>query len=113
MGNRPGMLLKSSDAKSLSFDFDPTCGINPSTESHMHALTITFDNPDTITTSCQAFINGKETEAHPTTLKREKVVIGGDEQSGFSDARSVLRERAGFSLIFLSMALSAVTLGPH
>ena len=72
MGNRPGMLLKSSDAKSLSFDFDPTCGINPTKESHMHALTITFDTPDTITTSCKAFIDGKETEAHPTTLKREK-----------------------------------------
>jgi hypothetical protein len=72
MGNRPGMLLKSSDAKSLSFDFDPTCGINPATESHMHALTITFDTADTITTSCQAIINGKEADAHPTTLKRVK-----------------------------------------
>lgn len=72
MGNRPGMLLKSSDAKSLSFDFDPTCGINPTTESHMHALTISFDNPDSITTSCKAIINGKETDTHPTTLKRVK-----------------------------------------
>ena len=72
MGNRPGMLLKSSDAKSLSFDFDPRCGINPTTESHMHALTISFDNPDTITTSCKAIINGKESDPHPTTLKRVK-----------------------------------------
>src|SRR5688572_30587807 len=28
MGNRPGMLLKSSDEKTLKFDFDKTCGIN-------------------------------------------------------------------------------------
>ena len=27
MGNRPGMLLKSSDSKSIAFDFDATCGI--------------------------------------------------------------------------------------
>ncbi len=72
MGNRPGMLLKSSDAKSLSFDFDPTCGINAATESHMHSLTITFDGPDTITTSCKAILNGKETDTHPTTLTRVK-----------------------------------------
>ena len=72
LGNRPGMLLKSSDAKSLNFDFDATCGINPTAESHMHALTIRFDNADTITTSCKAFMDGKETPDHPTTLKRVK-----------------------------------------
>ena len=27
-GNRPGMLLKSSDASTIKFDFDPTCGID-------------------------------------------------------------------------------------
>jgi hypothetical protein len=72
LGNRPAMLLKSSDAKSLKFDFDATCGINPTDESHMHALTIRFDDADTITTSCKAFMDGKETPDHPTTLKRVK-----------------------------------------
>ena len=72
MGNRPGMLLKESDAKTLSFDFDKTCGINPAKESHMHALTITFDDPDTITTSCKAFMDGKQVPKHPTTFKRIK-----------------------------------------
>jgi hypothetical protein len=70
MGNRPGMLLKSSDAKTLKFDFDKTCGINPAKESHMHSLTITFDDADTITSSCKAIIDGKEMAEHPTTLKR-------------------------------------------
>src|SRR5262249_34832402 len=59
MGNRPAMLLKSSDSNTLRFDFDKSCGINPSKESHMHALTIRFDDPDTITTSCKAMIDGK------------------------------------------------------
>ena len=70
MGNRPAMLLKSSDAKSLSFDFDKTCGINTKKESHMHAMTIRFDDADTITTSCKALMDGKEMPEHPTTLKR-------------------------------------------
>lgn len=72
LGNRPGMLLKSSDAKSITFDFDKTCGINPAKESHMHALTIRFDDANTITTSCKAFMDGKELPQHPTTLRRVK-----------------------------------------
>jgi len=72
LGNRPGMVLKSADARTLRFDFDSSCGINPGKESHMHALSITFDNPDTITTSCKAIINGQEAPEHPTVLKRSK-----------------------------------------
>jgi hypothetical protein len=71
-GNRPGMKLKSSDAKTIKFDFDATCGINPAKESHMHALSITFDDANTITTSCIAMMEGKELPPQPTTLKRVK-----------------------------------------
>jgi len=71
-GNRPAMKIKSSDAKTIKFDFDATCGINPTKESHMHALSITFNDADTITTSCQAIIDGKEAPENPTTLKRVK-----------------------------------------
>jgi len=70
LGNRPGMLLKASDEKTLTFDFDKTCGINPAKESHMHALKIRFEDADTITTSCKAIMDGKELPEHPTTLKR-------------------------------------------
>jgi len=72
MGNRPAMKLKSSDAKSITFDFDSTCGINASKESHMHALKITFDDANTITSSCKALMNGQEIPEKPTTLKRVK-----------------------------------------
>jgi len=71
-GNRPQFLLKSSDANSLTFDFDKTCGINVKTESHMHNLKIVFTDADAITTSCQAFMDGKEVPAHDTVLKRVK-----------------------------------------
>jgi hypothetical protein len=70
LGNRPGMFLKSAEGKTLKFDFDPTCGIDPGKESHMHALAITFDDADTITTNCKAIMDGKEMPEHPTTLKR-------------------------------------------
>lgn len=72
-GNRPSMLFKSSDAKTIKFDFDKSCGINPKKESHMHALSITFDDADTITTSCKAIMDGKEMPEKPTTLKRVKL----------------------------------------
>jgi len=72
-GNRPGMLLKASDANSIQLDFDGTCGIDPAKESHMHALKITFDDANTITTSCKAIMDGKEAPEHPTTFKRAKL----------------------------------------
>lgn len=70
MGNRPGMVLESADASTMKFAFDKACGINPKTESHMHALTLRFDDPDTITASCRAFMDGKEMPEKPTTMKR-------------------------------------------
>jgi len=70
IGNRPAMLLKSSDAQTLTFDFDPSCGIDPKKESHMHALTLTFNDANTITTSCKAIMEGQEVPPKPTTLKR-------------------------------------------
>lgn len=72
MGNRPGMTLKSSDDKTIRFAFDETCGINPKKESHMHALTLRFDDADTITATCRAFMDGKEMPQKPTTMKRVK-----------------------------------------
>lgn len=71
-GNRPGMRLKSSDAKTIKFDFDATCGINPKKESHMHALSISFDDANTITASCKAIMDGKEMAEQPVTMKRTK-----------------------------------------
>jgi len=73
MGNRPAMTLKSADAKALTFDFDgEACCIKVDKESHMHALTIRFDDQDTLTVSCKAMIDGKAAAEHPTTLKRVK-----------------------------------------
>jgi hypothetical protein len=72
LGNRPEMALKTSDAKSVTFDFDSCCAIDPKKESHMHGMTIQFDDADTMTTLCQAVIDGKEVPAHTATFKRVK-----------------------------------------
>jgi hypothetical protein len=72
LGNQPGMALKSSDAKSMQFDFDPKCGVDDKSEMHMHALTITFEDPDTIVQDWKLYQDGKMKESHPFTLKRVK-----------------------------------------
>jgi hypothetical protein len=72
LGNQPGMALKSADSKSLKFDFDPKCGVDDKSEMHMHALTITFDDADTITQDWKLYQDGKMKESHPFTLKRVK-----------------------------------------
>lgn len=73
MGNQPAMALKSSDAKSITFDFDASCcTIDPKKESHMHALKLSFIDSDTFTSACQAIMDGKEMPEHPVTMKRVK-----------------------------------------
>jgi hypothetical protein len=72
LGNRPGMILESSDGKSLRFDFDATCGVKGDSEMHMHSLTITFEDPDTLIQDWKLFDDGKAKESHPFTLKRVK-----------------------------------------
>jgi hypothetical protein len=72
LGNQPGMILKSSDPKVLKFDFDPSCGVSSGEETHMHAMSITFDDPDTITQSWKLFEGGKAKDDHPIVLKRVK-----------------------------------------
>jgi hypothetical protein len=72
LGNRPEMALKSSDAKSITFDLDAACcAFDTKKESHMRGVTIRFDDANTITTGCKAVISGKE-EGHETVLKRVK-----------------------------------------
>jgi len=73
MGNRPEMALKASDGKSLTFDLDASCcTFDAKKDSHMHGVTIQFDDADTVTTSCKAVVDGKEMPAKPTTFKRVK-----------------------------------------
>lgn len=72
LGNRPQMTLKSSDANSITLDFDEACGIDQKKECHMHGMKIVFVDADTISTSCKALMDGKEMPECANTLKRVK-----------------------------------------
>jgi hypothetical protein len=73
MGNRPEMALKSSDAKSITFNLDAACcTFDTKKESHMSGVTIKFDDADTFTSSCKAVLDGKEVPEHLITFKRVK-----------------------------------------
>ena len=72
LGNQPQFVLKSSDANSLTFDFDKSCGIDVKKESHMHGLKIVFNDANTITTSCVSYMDGKPSPGHETVLTRVK-----------------------------------------
>jgi len=70
LGNQPTMILKASDKKSIEFDFDAVCGIDPKKESHMHALKIVFNNKNTTTTDWTAIMQGKAMPSQAVVLKR-------------------------------------------
>jgi hypothetical protein len=72
LGNQPQFVLKSSDANSLTFYFDKSCGIDVKKESHMHGLKIVFNDANTITTSCVSYMDGKPSPGHETVLTRVK-----------------------------------------
>ncbi|MEO5712489.1 MAG: hypothetical protein ABIT37_03295 [Luteolibacter sp.] len=73
LGNRPAMGVKSSDANSITFDFDGACcTVDPVKDSHMHGMVVKFVDSETISTSCKAIMEGKEMPEHATTLKRVK-----------------------------------------
>ncbi len=73
LGNRPAMSLKSSDDKSITFDFDGSCcSIDPKKESHMHGMTLGFVDANTITSGCKGIMDGKEMPEHAVTLTRVK-----------------------------------------
>lgn len=73
LGNRPAMVVTSSDAKSITMDFDSACcTIDPKKESHMHGMVVRFEDANTISTSCKAIMEGKEMPDNAMTLKRVK-----------------------------------------
>ena len=65
--------LGGSGVSAISIIFDGSCcTIDAKKESHMHAMTVRFDDADTITTSCSAIMEGKAMPDHATMLKRVK-----------------------------------------
>ena len=72
IGNRPGMVLDSSDKDTLRFSFDENCGLDKTTETHMHAMSLRFDDAETITSTCKLMAGGQVVDQSATTLKKVK-----------------------------------------
>ncbi len=71
--NQPAMMLKESDGKSISFDFDPSSSkIDVEKETHMHALKLNFVDADTLEHQWTLYAGGKSKGEHSFTLKRVK-----------------------------------------
>jgi hypothetical protein len=72
MRNQPQMALKSSDDKSVVFDFVKTPGINPKKDEHMHALTLAWEKDGKLTQTWKNWKGGKEAGSAVFTLTRKK-----------------------------------------
>ncbi len=70
--NQPAMKVKEKTADTLTFDFNPACGVDPATEMHMHSLDFTFHGPDKIEQVWTLYANGEAQGGHPFVLERVK-----------------------------------------
>ncbi len=68
--NRPNLVMDSSAADSLHFDFSASTGIDPAKDAHMHALTVRFIDRDNIEEEWVMYQEGKPVEATTFRLHR-------------------------------------------
>ncbi len=71
MGNQPHMMMKKADAKSMVFEMTKPQGVSSMKETHMHGITLTLDDPNTLTHEWQNWENGKKAQTVKFTLKRK------------------------------------------
>jgi hypothetical protein len=72
MGNQPRMKLKSSDGKVMKFEMVGASGVSSMKEMHMHALTLTFVDSDTLKQEWTGYQNGKKAGVMTFLFKRKK-----------------------------------------
>jgi hypothetical protein len=72
LGNHPKMALKKADAKSLAFEMAGIEGLQAATEMHMHAMTVTWVDPDHLREVWTSYDNGVKKEEKTFDLTRKK-----------------------------------------
>jgi hypothetical protein len=70
-GNQPKMLLKTSSADRLEFDYAGGSNVRADKDSHMHALRLTFDGKDKLTSDWDYFKDGKRVETTKFSFARK------------------------------------------
>lgn len=71
MGNHPEMKLKSADGKAMTFEMKGAAGIASAKEEHMHALTITTPDANTLQEEWTNFADGKKKMTAKFKYKRK------------------------------------------
>jgi hypothetical protein len=72
IGNQPHMHLKKADGKSMAFEMTKPDGISSMKEAHMHAVTLTMADPDSLKEEWVQFADGSQKGTAAFTLKRKK-----------------------------------------
>ncbi len=72
MRNQPQMQLTKSTARSLTFDFVPTPGLNPKKEMHMHGATYTFIDASHFQLEGVSWKDGKASPCGPPVIFTRK-----------------------------------------
>ncbi len=71
IGNHPHMTMKKADATSIQFEMKGTDGIASSKEMHMHGLTLTMPDSNTLKQEWVNFDKGKKNETAIFIFKRK------------------------------------------
>ncbi len=72
LGNQPELALTGASPNQMDLSLAPGSGINAATETHMHALTLNWADPDHLTQTWTLFEHGKATSATVITVARER-----------------------------------------
>lgn len=72
LGNQPHMPLKKADGQSLVFEMTKPVGVSSMKESHMHAVTLTMSDPNSLKQEWTHFSDGKKKGTAIFTLTRKK-----------------------------------------
>jgi hypothetical protein len=73
LGNAPHMPLKKADAGTLFFEMSKPVGVSSIKEPHMHALTLTLSDADSLKQEWTHFVGGKKQGTAVITLTRKKI----------------------------------------
>lgn len=71
LGNQPHMQLKKADERSVAFEMQKPIGVTSMKESHMHAVTLTLEDENTLKQEWVNFEGGKKKELAVFTFKRK------------------------------------------
>ena len=71
LGNQPHMKLISSDGKVMAFEMDEPVGLQSENEAHMHAVTLTLKDDNSLQQRWTHYVDGKQAGSVTFELQRQ------------------------------------------